>query len=129
VRGVTPQLLYGNDRNRNGRLDPGEEDGNDLNQGWSAFLTCYGREVNADADGNARVFLQDTDLSTNYDALTQSLGQELADYVMAYRLFTKASTATATATATATPSGAGRPSLSPPPRLRTRRRRRPPRAT
>ncbi|HEY2786137.1 MAG TPA: hypothetical protein VGJ05_14315 [Fimbriiglobus sp.] len=100
VKGVTPQLLYGNDRNRNGRLDPGEEDGNDLNQGWSAFLTVYGREVNADSDGNARVFLQDTDMSTNYEALTDALGQEMADYVMAYRLFTTSSTATTTLSAT-----------------------------
>lgn len=100
VRGVTPLLLYGNDRNRNGRLDQGEEDGNELNQGWSAYLTCYGREVNADSQGNARIFLQDTDMATNYDALLQALPAELADYVMAYRLFTKANTATSTATVT-----------------------------
>jgi len=33
VKGVTPQLLYGNDRNRNGKLDPGEADGNDYDRG------------------------------------------------------------------------------------------------
>jgi hypothetical protein len=93
VRGVTPQLLYGNDLNRNGRLDPGEDDGNPLNQGWSAFLTVYGREVNADSDGNARVFLQDPDLSTNLNALTQALGSDMANYILAYRLFTPSSTA------------------------------------
>ena len=27
VKGVTPALLFGNDRNRNGKLDPGEDDG------------------------------------------------------------------------------------------------------
>jgi type II secretory pathway component PulK len=105
VRGVTAQLLYGNDRNRNGRIDPGEEDGNDPNLGWSAFLTCYGREVNADSDGNARVYLADTDLATNYQALTEALGQDLADYVMAYRLFGGTSTATTTATASTNGSG------------------------
>ncbi len=51
VQGVTPSLLYGEDANRNGILDPNEDDGDlslpDDNQdgvldpGWSAYLTVY----------------------------------------------------------------------------------------
>lgn len=54
VKGVTPQLLYGEDANRNGLLDQNEVDGdssppfdnNDtfLDQGWSAYFTVHSRE-------------------------------------------------------------------------------------
>jgi type II secretory pathway component PulK len=97
VRGVTPQLLYGNDRNRNGRLDPGEEDGNDFNRGWSEFLTVYGRELDVDATGNPRTNITDTsDLNTLSQALTAALGQEMSDYILASLLYGTASTAPAT---------------------------------
>src|SRR5258708_5902979 len=41
VKGVTPQLLFGNDRNRNGVLNPEEEESGGLDRGWSAYLTLY----------------------------------------------------------------------------------------
>src|SRR5205085_1490314 len=44
VKGVTPQLLFGSDFNRNGVVDPDEDDGSGL--GWSAYLTVYSREKN-----------------------------------------------------------------------------------
>ena len=63
VKGVTEELLYGEDTNLNGQLDANERDrdlsppfdnGDDvLDQGWIAFLTCYSYEKNVDADGNA----------------------------------------------------------------------------
>jgi hypothetical protein len=44
VKGVTPELLFGNDRNRNGVLDAEEDDGSGLvDQGWAAYLTVYSR--------------------------------------------------------------------------------------
>ena len=46
VKGVTPQLLFGNDRNRNGILDPDEDDGTGIvDTGWSAYLTVFGRHA------------------------------------------------------------------------------------
>lgn len=89
VRGVTWQLLYGNDRNRNGKLDPGEEDGNDFNRGWSEFLTIYGRELNVDSAGNQRTNLNDSaaDPKTLSDTLTAGLGQEMSDYLMAAKFY------------------------------------------
>lgn len=92
VRGVTPQLLLGNDRNRNGVLDPGEEDGGDANRGWSDFLTVYGRELNADAAGSPRIDLTGSDLRTLSEQLTAVLGQELSDYILAARLYGTSST-------------------------------------
>ena len=108
VRGVTPQLLFGNDRNRNGRMDTGESDGNDFNRGWSEFLTVYGRELDTDLNGNPRINLNDTNLdaATLSQQLTAAVGQEMSDYILAGRLFgTASSTATAsTAKATTTTS-------------------------
>lgn len=71
VKGVTEDLLYGEDTNLNGQLDANEKDrdlsppldnGDDaLDQGWIAFLTCYSYEKNVDADGNKRVNINQAD--------------------------------------------------------------------
>ncbi len=88
VRGVTPQLLYGNDRNRNGKRDPGEDDGNDFNRGWSEFLTVYGRELDVDTNGNPRINLNDSsDLNALSQQLTAAFGQFMSDYILAARLY------------------------------------------
>jgi type II secretory pathway component PulK len=88
VKGVTPELLFGNDRNRNGILDPNEDDGTGaVDQGWSAYLTVYGRELNLDSSGNPRVYVNMQDLNTLYTNLTTSVGQDLANYILAARLY------------------------------------------
>ncbi|WP_088253362.1 type II secretion system protein GspK [Fimbriiglobus ruber] len=98
VNGVTPQLLYGNDRNRNGKMDTGEADGNDFGRGWSEFLTPYGRELDVDINGNQRINLNDstTDPNTQSQLLTQALGQAMSDYIMAARMYGTTSTASST---------------------------------
>jgi len=90
VSGVTPQLLFGNDRNRNGVLDPGEEDGAELGRGWSEYLTCYGRELNVDSEGLTRADLNTPDLATLSELLTPLVGQELSDYIVYTRATNKA---------------------------------------
>jgi type II secretory pathway component PulK len=65
VKGVTEELLFGEDTNLNGRLDANEKDGaasppldngdEYLDEGWIAYLTCYSYENNVDAEGNPRV--------------------------------------------------------------------------
>jgi len=91
VRGVTPQLLFGNDRNRNGKLDAGEDSGSDFSRGLSEFLTVYGREVDVDFSGKPRIWLADPELdaAAMYAELNAVFGsqQELSDYVMAARLY------------------------------------------
>jgi Type II secretion system (T2SS), protein K len=96
VKGVTPGLLFGNDRNRNGRLDAGEDDGNGFNPGWAAYLTVYSRERNVDAEGNPRVNLNGNDLKQLMTDLTSATDSDTAVLICAYRLF-----------GTATTSGAG----------------------
>jgi type II secretory pathway component PulK len=71
VKGVTEELLYGEDTNLNGQLDANERDrdlsppfdnGDEvLDQGWIAFLTCYSYEKNVDAGGNKRVNINQGD--------------------------------------------------------------------
>jgi type II secretory pathway component PulK len=98
VRGVTPDLLFGVDRNRNGIQDPDEADstststgsatGQGVDRGWSAYLTVYSRERNVDSDGNPRIYLNDSDLTTLYSKLTTAIGDtQVVDFIMAYRLY------------------------------------------
>jgi type II secretory pathway component PulK len=88
VKGVTPQLLFGNDRNRNGILDPDEDDGSGLcDLGWSAYLTVSSRTLNLDSNGNPRIYVNSQDLNTLYTNLTTAVGADLANYIVAYRLY------------------------------------------
>ncbi len=67
VRGMTADLLYGEDVDRNGLLSPNEDDGDlifpdddldgFLNRGVYPFLTVYSRDFNTAADNSARVYL------------------------------------------------------------------------
>jgi type II secretory pathway component PulK len=64
VKGVTPTLFYGEDTNKNGKLDLNEMDGaqsppNDngdevLDVGWKDSLTVYSYDTNTDSEGNRR---------------------------------------------------------------------------
>lgn len=85
VKGVTPQLLYGTDQNRNGDGD----EGGSVDRGWSDYLTVFGREVSVDSSGQIKINVKNNDLQALYDALLGSgIGDELAAYVMAARLVT-----------------------------------------
>ena len=96
VVGVTPQLLYGEDANRNGLLDPAENDGpatlplDDadglLDAGWAAYLTVYGGEPNLRGDGTEKIDLNDGVLTDLYDALLEEFDEQTATFVVAYRL-------------------------------------------
>jgi Type II secretion system (T2SS), protein K len=88
VRGMTPDILYGTDRNRNGRADPDEPQDVDFSRGLSDYLTVYGHELNIDSTGAPRVHVNETDLKTLNTTLAGVIGQDLADYAVAYRLYT-----------------------------------------
>lgn len=80
VRGVTEELFYGEDTNFNGQLDYNENDGDQtppdddangqLDYGWIHYLTCYSYANNLDADGEARVNIN----QGNRSSLEESLG-------------------------------------------------------
>lgn len=83
VKGMTPYLLYGGDTNRNGVQDDGEVDGT---RGWADYLTVYGRELNVDSTGTARIYLNGDDLNTMYQQLQSAVGNDLATYIIASKV-------------------------------------------
>jgi hypothetical protein len=97
VQGVTPALLYGEDANRNGVLDPNEDDGDAslpsdnqdgvLDRGWSAFLTVHSKETNLRSDGSPKVNLNQPLLSTLYDTLEEEFGVDVATFIVAFRAY------------------------------------------
>src|SRR5262245_20192976 len=86
VKGVTPELLFGNDRNRNGVIDADEGDG-DADLGWQAYLTIYSRELNVDPENKPRIFLNNADISATQERLKLAVGEELALYIGAAQLY------------------------------------------
>lgn len=86
IYGVDYQILFGEDANRNGILDPNENDGSvtppDDNQdgkldfGLIEFVTPWSREPNKAADGTARVNYKN---SNSQSQLTQLLTDRLGD--------------------------------------------------
>lgn len=110
VRGVTPQLLFGYDENRNGLLDPNEQ--MKLNMGLppgavpgqinpatldpnyvpppplglASYFTLHSREKNLAQDGSRRVYLNQDDIQNLYEELKTALGDETwASFIVAYR--------------------------------------------
>jgi type II secretory pathway component PulK len=85
VKDVTPELLYGEDHNFNGKLDYNERDGqaslpldngdDKLDKGWIAYLTCYSVDNNKDAQGNDRIDINEADEAK----LEQSLNIKKSD--------------------------------------------------
>jgi len=106
VAGVTPELLYGEDWNRNGLLDPNEDDGDaspplddadgQLDLGWVDYLTVYSRESNRRSDGSQKINLNESDLESLYDQVAAEFGEDAARFVVAYRIYGPAQTGEST---------------------------------
>lgn len=93
VRGVTPTLLFGADVNRNGVIDPDEQQRFGIGidtpgaLGWSAYLTVQGAEASKRRDGALRTNVNQDDLELLYDQLLEALGDEAyASFIVAYRI-------------------------------------------
>lgn len=88
VRGITPDMVFGNDRNRNGILDAEEKSTGDARDlGWQAYLTVYSREQNVSADGKIRLYINTRNTLTLHQKLIDAVGQEMAYYILAYRRY------------------------------------------
>jgi DNA uptake protein ComE-like DNA-binding protein len=87
IKGVTKELLFGADTNRNGMQDPDEmaSDGA-FDRGWSAFLTVYSHEQNRDATGQAYVYVNGP-IQDVYDRLSPETGDDLAKFLIIYRQY------------------------------------------
>ena len=112
VQGVTPALLYGEDANRNGLLDPNEDDGDLtappddqdglLDLGWNSYLTIFSRESNLQQDGTDRIHLNQPLLTELYDQLNEESGADIATFITAFRLNGPVAPSTVAGTTTAT---------------------------
>ncbi len=99
VAGVFPELLYGEDANRNGLLDANENDADVslpldngdgiLDVGWSAYLTVNSKELNKRSDGEERINVNDGELTKLYDTLAEEFDEDVARFVVAYRMYGK----------------------------------------
>lgn len=106
IQGVTPRLFYGEDANRNGRLDPNENDGDAsapddnadgvLDFGFVDYLTVTSRERNTTPDGEEKIDLNQGLMTELFDAIEPELGEEAAKFIVAYRLYGSNNAALAT---------------------------------
>lgn len=104
VGDMSPWLLYGEDANRNGVLDPNEnddlaslpyDDGDGLlTFGWSEFLTVRSSESNLqripqaiENYGTPKINVNNATMATLWDTLELALGEEAATFIVAYRIY------------------------------------------
>lgn len=95
VRDVTPELLYGFDRNQNFQIDSAEQQmyalenvdnsTGSMNRGWAAYLTLRSGEKNLRADGTPRIDLNSDDLEALHTQLKTVLDENMASFIIAYR--------------------------------------------
>jgi len=88
IKGVTSQLLFGDDLNHNGIQDGNEQataiDGS-FDRGWSACVTVFSRELNVDNTGVQMPFINETDLTDLYTRLS-AVDENFAKFVIMYRI-------------------------------------------
>jgi len=85
VKGFTRDILYGEDLNRNGVLDDGEDSSGDgkLDRGLAPFVTVYSAEANTDASGAQRINVNEPRNQALTDLLAQNLSEPRAAVVRA----------------------------------------------
>lgn len=95
VRGFEGWIVYGEDYNQNGLLDPNEDDGDEtfpfddgdgqLFQGLARYFTIWSQEMNVSADGRPRIFLNQQDTEKLQTQLEEEFDSDLVSYVMSVR--------------------------------------------
>jgi len=108
VRGVSPQLLFGADVNRNGMVDAHEQAAlsavqqiadltataesaaenmvsGSLERGWSSYLTLHSQENNLNINGEPRINFNEEDLTKLHQDLSAVFSVDVANFVILYR--------------------------------------------
>jgi type II secretory pathway component PulK len=86
IKGASEDLLYGEDTNLNGLLDPQENDGDEseppdnadgkLDRGFYDYVTVYSTEANVDSEGNTRINIGDAAARSDLQTLLQDTFKE-----------------------------------------------------
>ncbi len=97
IQGITPELFYGEDANRNGMLDLNEDDGNEsqpndnadgiLDVGWREYFTASSKERNTTTEGDKKININGTILTELFDEIEEAFDTETATFIVAYRLW------------------------------------------
>jgi DNA uptake protein ComE-like DNA-binding protein len=92
VYGVEYDILYGEDYNRNGILDPNENDGDltmpmdnqngVLDFGLIEYVTVYSSEPNTDSDGEAKINITENNSDALSALLQETFGEERASEIL-----------------------------------------------
>ncbi len=85
VKGMTRELLYGADLNRNGI--PDADEGGSTDRGLAAYLTVTSREANRDATGLPYTNINGDDLTAISEKLVPVIGEDLMKYIVLYRQY------------------------------------------
>lgn len=95
VRGFTAWVMFGEDYNRNGLLDPNENDGDAsfppdngdglLFVGIAPYLTLWSRELNVASDARPRINLNMQDTQKLQEQLVEFFDGDIVTYVMQVR--------------------------------------------
>ena len=95
VKGFSGWVLYGEDYNRNGLLEPNEDDGDEsfppddadgtLFQGVERYLTIWAQDANTSADNRPRIFLNNQDLERLQEQLEEEFDGDIVSYIMNVR--------------------------------------------
>ena len=95
VKGVTPELLWGIDQDRDHEASESEAasttftdvDNSDgqLDGGWASLVTLYSAESNLQPDGAPKINVNGDDLEQLHDDVESVLGVDAANFVVAYR--------------------------------------------
>jgi type II secretory pathway component PulK len=99
IRGIDESVLYGEDRNRNGWLDPGEDDGDRsfppddangiLQYGLADYLTVCSQDLNWTKDNRKRLNLKGGPFAVGarlaQQGMSQALAREVATYIATSR--------------------------------------------
>jgi competence ComEA-like helix-hairpin-helix protein len=87
VRGVTPDLLFGNDSHQNGFLPAGDDEQDNsgpafADGGWAAVLTVHSADANVNVSGKDRVNIQTADENalTGVTGITSPMARAIVQY-------------------------------------------------
>lgn len=95
VRGFSTWVVYGEDYNQNGLLDPNEDDGDEsfppddgngvLYRGIAPFFTVWSQESNTSGDNRPRINLNMQDLDKLQEKLEQEIDGDITSYIISIR--------------------------------------------